>query len=258
MNMANKGNTVLKVFLAAIVSLSFTACGGRLPSKPAAPIPGSAEPGTPDPAPNPGVDPNPNTPVPKPEPSDNKPPANSDPGDGSGDLPNPKPPDPGQPQTDTDFFALMKRFGFSKSKEDLVADIKKGVNLKISDWSPGTVKNKDKNIAGHFKDSIKYFNPAIKDVGEYTSRSLQLAAKKDVIDFYVSVNFGAKKDTIDMLKVDAKTLEVLYYNKSGLISGYTQDNGKLLRLSRFMLIPKAVYSGKDQVSASYLNATAKW
>lgn len=252
--MAKKSNTVFNLLLAAIVSISFTACGHRLPDKPGEIIPGSPLPASPDPAPNPPLPNNPD-----PAPSDNKPPAVTEPGDGTGDLPNPKPPDPGQPQTDTDFFMLMKRFGFSKSKDDLTADIKKGVNLKISDWSPGTIKNKEKNIASKFKDSAKYFNPALKDVNEYYARSMKLAAKKDVIDFYLSVNFGPKKDSIDLLKVDAKTLEVLYYNKSGLISSYTQDNGKLLRLARFMLIPKTVYSSAGQtVNASSAGLPNKW
>jgi hypothetical protein len=253
-DMANSKD-FFKLVLAVVVSISFTACGGRLPSKPVAPGDGPAAPATPDPLPNPDPQ-NPN-----PQPSDVKPPANAnpgEPGDGTGDLPHPQPPDPGQPQTDTDFFTLMKRFGFSKSKDELVAEIKKGVNLKITDWSPGTVKNHDKNIANKFKDSAKYFNPPLKDAQEYFQHSMKLAAKKDMVDFYVSVNFGPKKDTIDLLKVDAKTLEVLYFNKSGLISSYTQDNGKLLRLARFMLIPQAVYGAATTDRASSQTFPARW
>jgi hypothetical protein len=247
--------TVFKFLMVAIVSISLTACGGRLPSKPAAPNPVSPAPANPDPIPNPqptdvkppsNTDPDPNIPNP-PQPNPNPQP---------NPQPNPNPPDPGQPHTDTDFFILMQRFGFAKSKDELIADIKKNVNMKITDWSPGTVKNKEKNIANKFQDSAKYFNPALKDVKDYYAHSMKLAAKTDVIDFYVSVNFGPKRDSIDLIKVDAKTLEVLYYNKSGLISSYTQDNGKLLRLARFMLIPKTVYT--DAARASATRFPTKW
>lgn len=186
--------------------------------------------------------------------STNKPPNADPPDDGTGGLPNPiqttnpkptptnpPPPDPQQPQNDTDFWNLMKRFGFTKTKEEITADIKKQISLKISDWSAGNVNDKTKNIEAKFKESAKYFKPALKDSKEYLDKSLLLANKKDGIDFYLDVTFGPKGGTVYVQKIDAKTLEVLFINRNGLISNYTKTDGALLRLAHFMRISPTVY-----------------
>lgn len=167
----------------------------------------------------------------------------------------PPPPDPQQPTTEDDFWKLMQRFGFmqTRSKDALLADIKKGVAVKIVDWSPGQVKDKNKNILAKYKDpdTKKYMNPYPATVEEYTAKSFVLARRpnKD-IDFYLDVEYGAKdgRGRINMQRIDPRSLEVLYYNMSGLITNYTQTAlpkaggpPPLLRLTHFLFIPTKVY-----------------
>lgn len=201
----------------------------------------------------PSVIPSSSTPSDNPQPSSsNKPPNADPPDDGTGVLPNPVPtdkpqpsnppaPDPQQPQTDNDFWNLMKRFGFTKTKEEITNDIKKQVAMKIADWSAGTVNNKQKNIENRFKESIKYFKPPIKDAKEYITKSMLLANKKDYIDYYLDVSYGPKGGNIYIQKIDAKNLEVLFLNGSGLITNYTKTDGALLKLAYFIRIPQNVY-----------------
>lgn len=211
---------------------------------------------------------NPNNPVtPIVDPGNGNPtdPNNGNNNNGNTELPNnpnngnngnhPAPPDPQQPKTEDDFWILMKRFGFmqTRTKEQLLADIKVGVAMKITGWSTGTLKDVNKNILSKYTNAStkKYMNPYPKTVEEYTAKSMTLAKKanKDV-DFYLDVEYGAKdgKGVINMQRIEPKTLEVLYYNKSGLITNYTQtalpETGPpaLLRLTHFMFIPPAVYN----------------
>lgn len=165
----------------------------------------------------------------------------------------PAPPDPQQPTTEDDFWKLMARFGFmqTRTKDELLADIKKGLALKITDWSPGQVGDKNKNIAKRFTDNKKYFNPAITSEAQYLQKSLALANDNPKnVDFYLDVEYGAKdgRGQIIMQRINPRTLEVLYYNNKGLITNYTQTSKPkttappaLLRLTHFMFIPPTVY-----------------
>jgi hypothetical protein len=253
----NKKNLFNKIVLSAIVlssSLSFSAC-----------IPNSAIP-TMFIASNPADPTNPSNPV---DPSNPSNPSTELPNNGGnggngggGVVPvpvpvnpdHPAPPDPQQPQTEDDFWKLMQRFGFmqTRTKADLLADIKTGVAMKITAWSPGTVKDINKNILAKYKDADtkKYMNPYPKTVEEYTQKSFLLAKNSAVnVDFYLDVEYGAKdgKGRINMQRVDPRTLEVLYYNKSGQITNYTQTRlpasgpPPLLRLTHFLFIPPKVY-----------------
>lgn len=208
---------------------------------------------------NPGsLDPNnPATPISNPSNPNNGTPSTELPNNGNnnnGNTDHPAPPDPNQPQTEDDFWKLMQRFGFmqTRTKAMLLADIKAGVAMKITGWGAGTVKDVNKNILAKYTNSTtkKYMNPYPATVDEYARKSMSLAtrANKDV-DFYLDVEYGAKdgKGVINMQRIEPKTLEVLYYNKSGLITNYTQtalpETGPpaLLRLTHFMFIPPAVY-----------------
>ncbi|MBC7473491.1 MAG: hypothetical protein H7263_04315 [Candidatus Sericytochromatia bacterium] len=241
--MKKNHNSIFKFSIAIAISLAcINACGGRLPPavvKPSAPVVAPtnspAPSGTPTVAPS-GTPPVNPTPIPNPTPSIT-------------------PPDPGQPKTEDQFWDLMTRFGFTRTKEDITNDIKKQIATKITDWSKGQVGDKDKNIEAHFKGELKYFKVPSKDPKEYFTRSMALAAKADGIDYYLDISYGPKGGTINLEKVDAKSLEILFLNKDDLISNYTQTNGSLLRLSHFMLIPSTIYGGKstlfgDQASAS--------
>lgn len=243
--------TKTKKFFAVI---SFAATVALFACVPNSGIPSSQNGGGVTPIVGPSLDPNnPNNPVNPVDPSANpNDPSNVDPNNpvvnpsSSPDVgPHPNPPDPQQPTTEDDFWTLMKRFGFfeSKTKEQLTADIKTGVALKISAWSPGTQKDVAKNIQAKYKDSAKYLNPAAKDVNDYQTRSMKMASASQSIDYYLDVTYGpkAKRGEIVLQKVNAVTLEVLFFNKSGLITNYTQTPGSLLRLAHFMKIPPSVY-----------------
>ncbi len=240
--MKKKHNPIFKFSIAIAISLAcINACGGRLPPavvKPSAPVVAPTD--TPAPSGSPTAAPS-SSPTPTPNPT-----------------PSIAPPDPGQPKTDAQFWDLMTRFGFTRTKEDMVTDIKKQIATKITDWSKGQAGDKDKNIEAHFKGELKYFKVPSKDPKEYFTRSMALASKADGIDYYLDISYGPKGGTIIIEKVDAKSLEVLFLNKDDLISNYTQTTGNLLRLSHFMLIPSTIYGGKstlsgDQASASSFN-----
>jgi len=164
----------------------------------------------------------------------------------------PPPPDPQQPNNEDDFWKLMRRFGFfeTRTKEDLQADIIRLSKIKITDWSPGQEKDKNKNIRNSFTDNKKYFNPPITNVDDYVKKSLALANQPNQnIDFYLDVRYGPKsgRGRIVMQKVDPRTLEVLFFNNSGLITSYSQTKKPdipLLRLANLMFIPPSVYNGK--------------
>jgi hypothetical protein len=164
----------------------------------------------------------------------------------------PKPPDPQQPSTEDDFWKLMRRFGFfeTRTQEQLQADIVRLSKIKITDWSPGQEKDKMKNIKNNFIENKKYFNPPISTVDEYVKKSLELAAQPNKnIDFYLDVRYGPKdgKGRIVMQKVNPRTLEVLFFNNSGLITSYSQTkrpDAPLLRLAHLMFIPPSIYNGK--------------
>ncbi|MFN4152162.1 MAG: hypothetical protein ACK4IX_14570, partial [Candidatus Sericytochromatia bacterium] len=142
------------------------------------------------------VNPDPNNPLPTLPPDNPNNPNNGDPNNPTNptnpSLPpvnptHPPPPDPQQPTTEDDFWKLMARFGFmqTRTKDALLADIKKGLVTKISDWSPGQVGDKSKNIAKRFTDNKKYFNPAISDQNQYLQKSLALANDNPKnVDFY--------------------------------------------------------------------------
>ncbi len=248
-------NVIMTAILACILTISFTACGKK---SPVAPVP-SATPSI-EPTSNPGPNPT-SAPVnPKPTPSASHPP--SEPGDGTGDLPHPPPPDPQQPQTDKDFWELMQRFGFmeTKTKETLLADIKKAVATKITDWSAGQEKDKNKNIANSYKAAKKYMNPYPETLDKYLKNSFSLAnSPASKVDFYLDVYYGPKagRGAIVLQKVVPNTLEVLYFNNKGLITNYTQtkktpkDPAPLLRLTHYMFIPPSVYSGESGVRTNF-------
>lgn len=259
--MLKKNGLIIQLILTGALSFSF-ACGGRLQPKPVTPSGNpSAAPSTPNTA-NPSA-------LPSTDPSSGpKPPASSPvvgptsgPSSNPGPTPtNPPPPDPEQPTTAPDFWNLMTRFGFTRTKEDMTNDIKAQLAKKITDWSPGTVGDKAKNIENHYQSAIKskYFKVVPKDSQEYYSRSLTLANRKDAgINYYVDVTYGPKGGTINIQKVDAKTLEIVFFNKSALLTQYTQTDGSLLRLAHFMLIPAEVYSGKTVTTAT-TNSGNSW
>lgn len=164
----------------------------------------------------------------------------------------PPPPDPQQPNNEDDFWKLMRRFGFfeTRTKEELQADIIRLSKIKITDWSPGQEKDKNKNIKNSFENNKKYFNPPITSVEEYVKKSLALASQPNQnIDFYLDVRHGPKsgKGRIVMQKVDPRTLEVLFFNNNGLITSYLQTkkpDAPLLRLANLMFIPPSVYNNK--------------
>jgi hypothetical protein len=205
------------------------------------------------------VNPDPNNPLPTLGPDNPTNPNNGDPNaTPNPSLPpvnptHPPPPDPQQPTTEDDFWKLMARFGFmqTRTKDALLADIKKGLVTKISDWSPGQVGDKSKNVAKRYTDNKKYFNPAISDQTQYLQKSLALANDNPKnVDFYLDVEYGAKdgKGVIIMQRINPSTLEVLYFNNKGLITNYTQTSKPktggpppLLRLTHFMFIPPSVY-----------------
>ena len=253
----NKKSFLYKCFLSSgmvLTSISFNACmpNSAIPTMFIASNPNAGNPVDPvtglpvTPISNPSNPTNPNSPsgeLPG-TPTPNSP--------NNGNTDHPAPPDPQQPQTEDDFWKLMGRFGFmqTRTKAQLLVDIKAGVAMKIADWSPGTEKDKTKNIAGNYKAAQKYLNPAASTQAEYLKRSMTLATRPaQSIDFYLDVEYGAKsgRGTINMQRIEPKTLEVLYYNKSGLITNYTQTKlptagpPALLRLTHFMFIPPAVY-----------------
>lgn len=252
--MLKKSSLLINLLLASAVSLSVTACKGRVPLTPSDPAPSTAPSANPNPVTPPNGD-NPDNPAGE---DPNKPPAGEpstpDPGDGA-DIPTPEPPDPGQPKDSAQFFELMKKFGFTKTEAEITAEIQKGVALPITDWSPGVQKDKNKNLSDKFTESEKYFNPAIESLDNYLQKSMQLASKSSGVVYYLDVKYGPRSNSINLQKVDPATLEVLFYNKSGLISNYTQTDGKLLKLANFMLIPKELYasSGNDTAASSYYN-----
>lgn len=253
----NKKSLTFKILLSSLVlssSLSFSACApnSAIPTMFIASNPTD---------PNNPTNPNPTNPT---NPSNPSNPSTELPNNGgnNGTTPttptnpdHPAPPDPNQPQTEDDFWKLMQRFGFmqTRTKADLLADIKAGVATKITAWSPGTVKDINKNILAKYKDADtkKYMNPYPATVEEYTQKSMALAKMQaSDVDFYLDVEYGAKdgKGRINMQRIEPRTLEVLYYNKSGQINNYTQTklnaNGAppaLLRLTHFMFIPPKVY-----------------
>jgi hypothetical protein len=215
----------------AIPSMPTNGNNGNSPLDPLQPISGD---------PNPQ---DPTKPPPSTDPNNPTQPTNPD---------HPPPPDPQQPNTEDDFWKLMKKFGFfeTRTKEDLQADIIKLSKIKITDWSPGREKDKNKNIKNNFIDNKKYFNPPIATVDEYLKKSLALASQPNQnIDFYLDVRYGPKsgKGLIVMQKVDPRTLEILFYNNNGLINNYSQTkrpDAPLLRLANLMFIPPSVYNGK--------------
>ena len=258
----NKKNLFSKIALSSIVlssSLSFSACvpNSAIPTMFIASNPDPNNPSNPT---NPSNPSSPSTELPNNGGNNN----GGGTGGGGGVVPvpvpivvnpnHPAPPDPQQPQTEDDFWKLMQRFGFmqKRTKADLLAVIKSGVAVKITAWSPGTVKDVNKNILAKYKDADtkKYMNPYPKTVEEYTQKSFALANNLAAnVDFYLDVEYGAKDGNgrINMQRIDPRTLEVLYYNKSGLITNYTQTKlpasgpPPLLRLTHFMFIPPKVY-----------------
>ncbi len=249
----NKKSFILKCFLSSgvlVSSLSFSACmpNSAIPtmftlSNPGIPV----DPTNPTiPISNPGGNPSgetPNTPNP------------NNPNNGNTVIDHPAPPDVNQPQTEDDFWKLMQRFGFmqKRTKNQLLVDIKAGVARKITDWSPGQVRDKTKNILAKYKDADtkKYMNPYPKTVEEYTAKSLSLAKRApQSVDFYIDVEYGAKDGSgrINMQRVDPKTFEIVYFNASSLITNYTQTRlpasgpPPLLRLTHFIFVPPTVYN----------------
>lgn len=167
----------------------------------------------------------------------------------------PAPPDSGQPNTADEFWGLMQRFGFmqTRTKAELHADIVALAKTPITGWSKGTAKDVPANILAKYRDTDtkKYMNPYPETVQKYEQQSMTLAKMASVnTDFYLDVEYGAKdgKGRINLQKVDPRTLEVLYFNRSGLITNYMQTrlnaNGAppaLLRLTHFLFIPPAVW-----------------
>lgn len=170
----------------------------------------------------------------------------------------PAPPDPNQPTTEDDFWKLMQRFGFmqKRTKAELHEDIIKTLKTNITGWTKGNAKDIKTNINNKYSnsDTKKYMNPYPPNVDIYEKQSLTLAKKNmSDVDFYVDIEYGAKdgRGYINIQRIQPKTLEVLYFNKSGFITNYTQtyrpENGApppLLRLTHFMFIPPAIYNGK--------------
>jgi len=224
--MTNKKKLV-PVLLPVLFSLFLTvSCKGRLPS---APVPSQP------PASQPPASQQPASPAPVTPPSEKPPAVNPEPpDDGTGALP--KPPDPNQPVVAADFFNLMRLNGYTISKEEITSAIQKQAAIKITDWSPGTIKDKTKNIQEHFKKYGKGFE----SVEKYTERSMAVAAKADKVHFYVSMAYGNQNNTINLLKVNPETAEILYFNKSGLISNFAKDTGGLLKLKFAMFVPVEV------------------
>jgi len=158
-------------------------------------------------------------------------------------TPAPQPPtEANQPTTNTAFFDAMKAAGFNKTNDQIVSEIKNLISLKIIDWSNGVYANKDKNIENHFTNNQKYFNPPLSDPKIYYDKSMLLANKNEGVHFYVEVRYGPKSNTINLLKVDPQTLEVLYFNNKGLVTNYTQTTqGGLLKLTNSLFIPSTIY-----------------
>lgn len=237
--------------IAALLSLTLlSACGRRTPNIPTpepsasasapAPKPPAPNPATPTPQP-PAPQPNP-VPVPNPNPNPNPP------------APQPvtpvPQPDPQQPQSDAQFFELMGKVGYTLTQEQMVADVRAGVAIAITEWAPGQSKDVEKNIAEKYEDAKKYFDPPLSGIPEYIDRSLKLAAlKADPVDFYVNVRYGNQNNRINLLKVNSATGEVLYFNKSGQINSYTRTDGGLLKLANSLLVPRTLYLPPAELEA---------
>lgn len=239
--------------LAALLSCTLlSACGRRVPNVPtpepsataSAPAPNPPAPNPNTPAPNPPA-PQPN-PVPVPVPVPNP---NPNPNPNQPVTPAPQP-DPQQPQSDAQFFELMGKVGYTLTQEQMVAEVRAGVAIAITEWSPGQSKDVDKNIAEKYADAQKYFDPPLSGIPEYVDRSLKLAAlKADPVDFYVNVRYGNQNNRINLLKVNSATGEVLYFNKSGQINSYTRTDGALLKLAHSLLVPRTLYLPPAELEA---------
>lgn len=120
-----------------------------------------------------------------------------------------------QPKDAEEFFKKMTEAGFTKKKEELTAEIKKTILVKITTWD-STVK-----IADLFEKNKAHFKPEIADAKEYQAKGLAFA-KKNTSDIYIDHRTGAAKNTILMIKVDPKTFEIAPIGAKGTIFGYDQ------------------------------------
>ncbi|MFN8671835.1 MAG: hypothetical protein U0457_07070 [Candidatus Sericytochromatia bacterium] len=138
-----------------------------------------------------------------------------------------------QPKNAEEFFKKMAEVGYTKKKEEITADLKKILAIKIANWD-GNIK-----IPQLFDANKANFNPALKDANEFKTKGLEFA-KNGAGDIYIDYAKGASANKYPLLKIDPKTFEYVGISEKGTVINYNQTKG-LPTAKQMLVIPAEVY-----------------
>ena len=145
-------------------------------------------------------------------------------------------PTAGPNTTVAQFFANMEKAGFKQTQEEIKSQIGKLYKVEAKGWEGTDAADAKKKLESAFSHTKTFFTQPAANADEYLQKALQFANVKTVDDEYYIRSLNKKE--IEVLKRSKKTKEITRVELDGKLSLYMADNtGFMLKPAAYILVP---------------------